>query len=711
MDCEAGHAVEGCELPITAVEVFRDAALVTRSGPFAAKEGDGGELTLTITGLPLGLLDSSLRVELSDPRYRLREVRTLLDARLPAGQGSHGVERELRANASELELVDQRRAFLQRQVEQLGALQPRLPHEPERADIGRYAADDPVRGWLSLFEARDLRVSALLEQLAEADRQRQGAIERRRALENEAARLSSQDRGAIEMSKTLHIVLVGEGHPGEASRQIALSYLIRGAFWVPTYELRIDSELKGAELKMHALLAQRTGEDWSQVALRLSTADVQRESELPQLGAFRVGRAIKDERPRAWRPLPADLDELFADYQRAVGKASSPPPAPALPAAEPEDAFGSAAPADSMASCDEGAPEAPMMAAPAPGLLLASLGGAEHHELARQRSVAPAKRAKAAPPAPEVAAGPGAAGGPSHLTTSIEPDGAALGFAAVAMNPADDALRGRLMPLPVLERLPEAQRTPAVRAAYERKVAELAAQSAPLRQLPLPTHTQRVEQSAGHYAYRYHAAARATLPSDGELHRVAVFSQEVQLSISFATVPRHDSAVYRQARLNNPLSQPLLAGPLDVFIGNDYLSTTPLATAPAGALIEPALGVEPRIKVARNVTHRQREAGFLSSKTVYEDEVRIALRNGLAHSASVRVLEQLPVTKEKKLEVELLAERPAAAPYTQQERGAPIHGGRCFELEVPAGAEAQCLLHYALSLPEKSEIIGGGRRA
>jgi hypothetical protein len=740
------------ELPISEVEVFRQMALVTRRGDFGASD-QADVLTLHLSDLPFGLIDSSLRVALSDGRYRLREVRTVLDVQIPEAHPRHALSRQLRAVGRELDALDQRIAFVRLQIEKLSALQPKLPKEPDRAEHKRFTSDDPVAGWLALFSLRDQRVPALSEQLAELERTREEILDRQRDLQNRFQRLSTQEREAIGIKKCVHVVLVqGGGEADAAGGQIALSYLIRGAFWVPSYELRINPELSQGQLKMHALLAQCTGEDWSRVSVRLSTADLERKSELPKLGAFRIGRAVADERPKAWRPLPDDLDELFSDYQRFADKTTGWPDE--LVAVVGDEDFddddtivsdhhsaevmvGEGALADTLDDeyCAEPMParmSAPMMPAPgsAPHVgspvgsaapMSASAMSMQKDAPKRARSM-PLKRAAKA----ELQMDFGAAvtepmeppawydkADDSRFAPRppLEPDGAALGFAAIAMKSVDDANRGRLVPLSAVEQLPEALRTDTVLAAYDRKLQELYEQTLPLRNLPLPTHSKRVEQSAGHYAYRYQSTAKASLPSDGELHRLPVLGQDVEVEVFYATVPRQEQAVYRQARLKNPLSQPLLAGPMDVFVGNDYLATTPLDTAPAGALLEPSLGVEPRIKVARNVVHRQRDAGFIASKTVYEDEIHIELRNGLEKSASVRVLELIPYTKEKKLDVELLEEQPPAKPYSQQERGAPVKGGRCFELRIPAGGEARCSLHYSMSLPEKNEIIGGGRRA
>ena len=55
--------------------------------------------------------------------------------------------------------------------------------------------------------------------------------------------------------------------------ELQLSYLVRGPKWVPTYDIRVDSESRKLDVKYFALVRQNTGEDWGDVALKLSTAN------------------------------------------------------------------------------------------------------------------------------------------------------------------------------------------------------------------------------------------------------------------------------------------------------------------------------------------------------------------------------------------------------------------------------------------------------
>jgi hypothetical protein len=91
--------------------------------------------------------------------------------------------------------------------------------------------------------------------------------------------------------------------------------------------------------------------------------------------------------------------------------------------------------------------------------------------------------------------------------------------------------------------------------------------------------------------------------------------------------------------------------------------------------------------------------------------VSIDVSSTLGFDAEVHVLERVPVTEDKAVEIDVLGTRPDAERYDQASRGHPVKGGRRFVLRVPAGGTQRCELSYQLEFSSKLEISGGNRRA
>ncbi|KAF0124660.1 MAG: hypothetical protein FD152_2952, partial [Xanthobacteraceae bacterium] len=165
---------------------------------------------------------------------------------------------------------------------------------------------------LNVGEARQALAAALEETLA-ADRAIREAEQRQRGLDREIAEaeagVRAQPPRRLEARVTVEAQAAFKG-------ELTLSYAVRGARWTPVYDARLSTA--GAkpvlELVRRAEIRQQTGEDWSDIALTVSTARVARGGSVPVLPSLII---------------------RYQEPERALGGAprSSAMPAPAAPAA------------------------------------------------------------------------------------------------------------------------------------------------------------------------------------------------------------------------------------------------------------------------------------------------------------------------------------------------------------------------------------------
>ena len=73
---------------------------------------------------------------------------------------------------------------------------------------------------------------------------------------------------------------------GTADLQV--TYLIEGASWQPQYDAYADPDTQKVELTYYGVVRQTTGEDWSNVAMTLSSARPSIAARLPELAAWTV---------------------------------------------------------------------------------------------------------------------------------------------------------------------------------------------------------------------------------------------------------------------------------------------------------------------------------------------------------------------------------------------------------------------------------------
>jgi hypothetical protein len=221
-----------------------------------------------------------------------------------------------------------------------------------------------------------------------------------------------------------------------------------------------------------------------------------------------------------------------------------------------------------------------------------------------------------------------------------------------------------------------------------------------------------VEASAGHYDHRYDAEGPVDVPSDGALHDVPLLGQDAPVRTRLVVVPRESDEAVRVATLQNPLQAPLLSGPAEVYLGEEFLVTAPLRTVPTGGELELGLGVEPGLKVARNTFYEESTTGLLGGGLALEHRIEITVASRLSAPAEVEVRELLPIKADDDQAVTVV-EQGVAPPWeklTRQEGGGELKGGRRWRLTLAPGAEQKLVAGFRLDIDGKQELSGGNRR-
>ncbi len=120
-----------------------------------------------------------------------------------------------------------------------------------------------------------------LDKLLEFVRTRCGELEKEKAgvtalLQDLDGRLAERNAQLEELEKRLRrrsyraTLKLQFEYPGTA--HLALSYLVPGAYWRPTYDVRVAPDLTGVSVGLVAQVVQKTGEDWGDAWILLSTS-------------------------------------------------------------------------------------------------------------------------------------------------------------------------------------------------------------------------------------------------------------------------------------------------------------------------------------------------------------------------------------------------------------------------------------------------------
>ena len=300
---------------ITAVTVYRNGALVTRTGTIAAPSAPE---RLHIPGMPLLFASESLRIRVTGGSADAVEELPELSATEGVDPEDEASSRALKTERGRLGRLRETWTARQAAAKRVVIKPPQHEHEAVLPSVGLWLAVE------DLISEEDARCAEVIETIDARLKEIEEALE--------AIRRRHESGTASRYTRTLATTLTPDGAP---TIQVEVACFIPGARWAPVYRVYVDTTSRRVRLWMGARVAQATGEDWSGVPVSVSTADLTRSARIPELTSWRIGRAMP--KPSRWRPLPEGLDGLFADFDAAPRSpvAAEPPPPKSAPPPRP----------------------------------------------------------------------------------------------------------------------------------------------------------------------------------------------------------------------------------------------------------------------------------------------------------------------------------------------------------------------------------------
>jgi len=300
---------------LSAAEIKTDAARVSQVTVYADRAEvvrhlrlrlEPGEHTLVFDQLPattdLGQVrvDGSGAFTLIDIRTETVQLREAADAQVRKLQAAL---KELEVRSQALTQAEGRLAF------QKGALDKVLTRLTATGKESANPEMDPAK-WAAYLEFH-------AQQLAEIDQATLARQKEREQVRLESDRLNrelDELRGSQRRSRHLAKVNVSVREAGEA--EFDLSYLVRGAGWTPSYDMRASTKTRTLAVTYHAQVRQSTGEDWRGVSLRLSTAQPGIAGREPKLDPWFISR-LDDRRFKSLERKAAEEGEAMSQMHNA----------------------------------------------------------------------------------------------------------------------------------------------------------------------------------------------------------------------------------------------------------------------------------------------------------------------------------------------------------------------------------------------------------
>lgn len=296
-----------------AVTVFVDRARVTRAARVALPAA--GPAVVEFADLPLALIGESLRASgRGAARVALLGVTARVEnfAETPA-EAARELEAKLQALQDEDADLASRAATLTQEQAALKDLAAQAEMFARGIALRNRTADEQTQMYAALFKRQGEIAQALL-----------GLQRERRELKKRIDQATADlNQVRMQRPRQRHVAAVelDVREPGEFD--LELTYVVTNASWAPLYDLRhADDALSLAYL---AQVQQRTGENWPDVQLTLSTAQPQLSLEVPELAPWYV---LPRPSPPA-QPMPKMARAMAMPAPMTTMAAADMAPAPA----------------------------------------------------------------------------------------------------------------------------------------------------------------------------------------------------------------------------------------------------------------------------------------------------------------------------------------------------------------------------------------------
>ncbi|MCX5113133.1 mucoidy inhibitor MuiA family protein [Streptomyces sp. NBC_00378] len=285
-------------LPVTAVTCLEDRAHVERA---VVLDLEAGVQRLHLGPVSALAVDRTLHAELT-----AEHPATVLDVRivrswtprapLPPTEDDSALRHRVHALEEERQALEQRRDRLKTRLDLLGRLAADLLRE-----IGEGAGSGETERarWARELDRVDAERDEHGEQLRSADA-RLAAVNSELGSAERAMRLAEEEPAELVGHVELTVEAAAAGPAG-----LRLSHLTPCALWRPAYRAVLDGD--SLTLETDAMVWQRTGEDWSDVRLTLSTARSALATDPPRLDEDRL--TLKDRSAAERRTVDVELRE------------------------------------------------------------------------------------------------------------------------------------------------------------------------------------------------------------------------------------------------------------------------------------------------------------------------------------------------------------------------------------------------------------------
>ena len=163
----------------------------------------------------------------------------------------------------------------------------------------------------------------------------------------------------------------------------------------------------------------------------------------------------------------------------------------------------------------------------------------------------------------------------------------------------------------------------------------------------------QAERQAGETAFSFNIQSPYTIESGGPAKGVTVESNTLPVSYSYYSFPKKRKQAYLTAKIDEWESLNLLRGSANLFLDNSFVGKTTISPSVTSDSLLFSLGKDDRIIVQREQIESFTEKNFFGNKVTETKGWEIQLRNTKSTNAKIEVVDQVPLSTNEDISVDL----------------------------------------------------------
>jgi uncharacterized protein (TIGR02231 family) len=220
---------------------------------------------------------------------------------------------------------------------------------------------------------------------------------------------------------------------------------------------------------------------------------------------------------------------------------------------------------------------------------------------------------------------------------------------------------------------------------------------------PQKAEEQRAAVEAQAFQAVYAISGRVSVPATGEAKRVQIDDVSLDPTLMLRTVPKRDQKAYLYVKMTPARTTPILPGQVALFRDATFVGNGRLPLLAPGEETELGFGVDDAVRVRHAVLEEKRsESGIITSSMTDSRNYKITVKNLHQRAVPVTVIDQIPVSQNADIKVELVAKTAPSKRDLEDKRGI-----LAWELKLDADEEKAVEFGYRVSWPSARKIVYG----